>query len=659
MKNVKISLQISLVGLIALMGFIVIGVIYFTSNNKQEAFLGTQLSEATGVGYVNAVKNGFLEERRNEKDFLAQKDIKYADLHKAKIEEILPYFDKLKIVHHEPAEQKLIDGMQDGFAAYAKQFQKVVEMWKTIGLSRDKGLRGQLAAAAKTVEAALKKNSEMEGAQELTVTLLRMRNYEKDFFLEVVPKYAKRLQRAHAKLDMGFAYLDIPDEKKEQISQILERYLTDFQSLSGLLLKEIEDKKIMSQLYADVEPKLQILDKKGNADAKLAINEMHDNAKSTFSLMMTSMIGVSVVVLGLALLIGRGISNPIGAMTGAMGRLADGELETDIPAQDHANEIGEMAAAVQVFRDNAIRVVRMEKAQEEQQHQAEKQRRAALNQMADAFENNVGGIVNSVSSASTELQASATQMSSTAAETSTQATAVAAAAEEASTNVQTVASATTEMTSSEEEISRQIHRQSKVADEAAKQANSTKETVEQMVGAVNKIGEVVSLITDIAEQTNLLALNATIEAARAGDAGKGFAVVASEVKNLANQTARATDEISSQINGVQDVTQEAASAIESISNIIIEVDETANAIATAVEEQTAATQEIARNIDEASRGTQDVSSNIQAVEQEAEETGAVAKQISVNAAELSSQADLLKDEVNRFLMKVRSDNGPQ
>ena len=365
--------------------------------------------------------------------------------------------------------------------------------------------------------------------------------------------------------------------------------------------------------------------------------------------------GIGVVAIAaVGFLLARGIGNPITAMTGVMGELAQNNLAVDVPFTDRADELGEMATSVDHFKNSMIRVKELEEEQEEQKHVAEEQRRAALIKLADSFDASVGQVVQTVTSAATQLQASATQMSST--ETSSQATTVAAAAEEASVNVQTVASATDELTSSGSEISRQVNRQSTVAGGAAQQADATKKTVGQLVGAVDKIDEVVNLINDIAEQTNLLALNATIEAARAGDAGEGFAVVASEVKNLANQTGKATEEISAQISGVQNVTREAATAIEEISKTILEVDEIANSIAASVEQQTAATQEIARNVDEASRGTQEVSSNIQSVEQAAGETGAAADQITSASAELSVQAENLRGEVSRFLAEVRMDN---
>ena len=366
---------------------------------------------------------------------------------------------------------------------------------------------------------------------------------------------------------------------------------------------------------------------------------------------------------GIALLIGalfaffiaRGISVPVGAMTRAMRRLADGDLETEVPARDRRDEIGEMAAAVQVFKDHAVRNREMEAEQVARERRVEEEKRAMMRRMADEFESSVGLVVDQVSSASSELLSSAETMSATAEQTARQSTVVAAASEEASANVQTVATAAEQLSSSISEIGRQVAESSRIATDAVRQAQDTNGKVMGLADSASKIGEVVSLITDIAEQTNLLALNATIEAARAGDAGKGFAVVASEVKNLANQTAKATEEIAAQITGVQGSTQEAVAAIEAITKTIEEVDAIAATIAAAVEEQAAATQEIARNVEQASAGTQEVSSNIVGVTTAADQTGSEASRIREASEHLSVQSGSLRSEVEKFLATVRGD----
>ena len=275
-------------------------------------------------------------------------------------------------------------------------------------------------------------------------------------------------------------------------------------------------------------------------------------------------------------------------------------------------------------------------------------------QLADNFEANVKGAVEAVASGATEMQTAAESMASTAEETSRQATAAASASEQASTNVETVSSAAEEMAASVNEIAQQVSKSSDMAKAAVEEAGRTNATVQSLAEGSQKIGEVVDLISDIASQTNLLALNATIEAARAGDAGKGFAVVASEVKSLANQTAKATDEIASQIGAIQSATNDAVTAIKGIGEKIAEMDEVSTQIASAVEEQGAATGEISRNSQEAATGTQEVSSNVAGVTQAASETGSAASQVLEAAGDISKQAELLRGEVDKFLVEVRA-----
>ncbi|WP_186294267.1 methyl-accepting chemotaxis protein [Bradyrhizobium guangdongense] len=348
------------------------------------------------------------------------------------------------------------------------------------------------------------------------------------------------------------------------------------------------------------------------------------------------------------------IVSSVGQMTAAMSEIAGGNASVEVPCTQRRDEMGAMARALLVFKQNAETVRAMQAEREAQEKSAQAEKAAAMNRLADEFEARIGEIVETVSSASTELEASAKTLTATADRSQQLATAVAAASEQATANVQSVASATEQLTSSVSEISRQVQESANMASAAVDQARSTNARVSELSAAAGRIGDVVELINTIAGQTNLLALNATIEAARAGEAGRGFAVVASEVKALAEQTAKATGEISQQISGIQAATGESVGAIRAISGTIERLSEISSTIAAAVEEQGAATQEISRNVQQAAQGTQQVSSNIADVERGAGETGSASSQVLSAAQMLSGDSSRLKVEVAKFLDSVRA-----
>jgi methyl-accepting chemotaxis protein len=355
----------------------------------------------------------------------------------------------------------------------------------------------------------------------------------------------------------------------------------------------------------------------------------------------------------LAFLLGRGLSRPLTAIAAIMNRLSSGDLDVDIPGRERRDELGAMAIAVDVFRRGMIETRTLREAQEAAKYDNERDRRALLRQMADRFEAEVRSVVSGVAQASENMERTATEIAASASGTSQRTTAAAAASEQASASVHTVAAATEELATSVAEIGRQVTHSSSVADAAVAKSGRTTEMVASLATTAKRIDDVLRLIDAIARQTNLLALNATIEAARAGEAGRGFAVVAAEVKQLANQTAKATEEIAGQVTAIQSATGECVTAIDGISQTIRDISAFTATIAAAVEEQDSATREIARSVRQTAAGTTEVSQNVAGASQSAEQSRQLAESVMAGSTDLSRQARVLSESVDGFLGGLR------
>ena len=450
-----------------------------------------------------------------------------------------------------------------------------------------------------------------------------------------------------------------PDVVKtlRELDEPLDTYITMSESIINAAFQDVSKALSMlpefDQRFSDLEGAMEHASDSIETDVTKSTQVGRDISKISDYAVIVILVASIVFGAALSLYMWKSMASPIAQLATAIQRVSSGDADIKVPETSRSDELGDMIRAVAIFRDNLVERKRLETQQEDLKKQADEERKVMMRKLADDFDMSVSNISSAVSSASSQLKATAQAMESIAEQTSSRAALVLTASQEASGNVQTVASATEEMTASIHEISKRVADAALASKRAAAEVSTTRSQMSTLADVAERIGGIVSLITDIAERTNLLALNATIESARAGEAGRGFAVVASEVKELANQTSQATGQISAQIEEMQAATTQAVASMDQISEVISNVESTSSAIAASMEEQGAATAEIANNVQQAAVGTSSVADNISGVTKAAHEAGQASSQVKEATLELFEQSESLRKEVYDFLNQLR------
>ncbi len=665
LKNIKINIKIWIGFGVTLCLLLLVGTVGILSLNQSRDQFTDYRVLARSANAIGRVQANMLMTRMNAKDFIirgAAEDAEEVRAFAAKTDGLVT--EALTIVDQDEHKQ-LLGEIKADIAMYVEQFSGVAER-------QDR--RNQLVATMDAIGPRVERNLTqiMESAYrdqdpepafyagKVLRNFLLARLYAVKFLVQNDEPSYQRVRKEMAEMLANSEDLvaSVAHPERQRLAQAVLNDRATYDRTFDEVRRTIVDRNaIITEQLDHLGPAIATLVEDFKLNIKAQQDELGPQAVQGVANaegLMVLVAGVSVLFgFGAASVIGIGISGPIAQMTVAMNRLATGDLSVHVPAQDHKDEIGNMAAAVQVFKTNAEEMEHLRQEQTMADERQAEARRRALNDIADGFESKVQSLIEKVAAAATDMEVTTAGMRTLSVTADSEADGVNRSAEDATTNVQAVASAVEEMSISINEIGSQVQSSAKIASAAAKEAERTNKGIEVLAVAADKIGEVVNLINTIASQTNLLALNATIEAARAGEAGKGFAVVASEVKNLATQTAKATEEISGQISGIQDETKRTVSAIRSITTTIGDMGEIATTIASAVEEQNAAMGEVARNVTIAAEMTQDVSCRVRDIKDMALKSKGAADEMDMASQGLSRQASQLRADVGAFLKDVR------
>ena len=660
LSRMKLVYQISLLSVVALVIFAIVGATQFFADQQRQAAQEIAKSAFADQLIVGEISRAFLNTRRHEKDFVLRHDLQYVEAHAQTVANVRAGMDALAKKEEIADLLPEIDTARAAFEQYVDEFANVVTLQRQIGLDGTSGLLGEMRNAASEVEGALAEVAKFEAmlglsdSKDLAIELLQMRANEKDFLANMDPVNIQNVEALAKQFEASLKKAgSIQDDKKAQLAKLMTSYVANFKALAAATLAREEALDRLGSYYAAVEPVLENLRTEIGAVAADMQLQSEEIAQTGVVVTLGIFIAGTLILIVMSVILARAIVSAIAGLTSKMTRLANGQFDVTLNEADRKDEIGEMGRAVVVFRENGLERQKLEARQQEVDEQ-QRQRMETQEENIREFDRDVVAMMSEVGAAVKQLHSVSEALRRSATTADEQSTTVSAGTEEASSNVELVATAATELSASIHEIAGRVSDTSQMAISASARAQTTNEDIQGLNAAAVRIGEVIGMINDIAGQTNLLALNATIEAARAGEAGKGFAVVASEVKNLANQTAKATEDITSQIGDIQRATESAVGAIDEIVRMISDISERTASVAAAVEQQTVATSEISQNVEQAASATREISSAMQGVSSSVADTKGAAQDVRGSADNLGKQSDGLTTRIDAFLERMRA-----
>jgi methyl-accepting chemotaxis protein len=648
-KVLTIRMRIFILAGLGIFGMAALTSAYMLGELRMETAQHNEKANSDLMKLVDDIAITALQLRQHEKDFLLSTDKKYAASYQntaAKFSELVETMGAL------PLTQSISDSvlqLEDTIMRLTSKFGETVQLQGKIGRLDQDGLASKLNEQFDGID----HKFAAAGLDQLRGTLLVIARYLREFKAAPDPDVVNYIGDVRQDFNLLLKSANKGPDFEKEIAGMMDAYQVTIKAWVDTTILLTKDTKELGAIHAEMQPALQQI----TDIATQGVAAAHATVERTRSLTHIIVLATAAIMLVFVAVIGsivaRGISRPLAGITRATADLAGGKLELEVPATDRKDEIGHLARAVLIFKQNALEKRTLE-AKEAEDRAAKEQRAKSVETLIRNFEAASNEALQNVLDAATSLQDTSETMATAAEMTNRQSETVQSGAEAASRNVQTVATATEQLSSSINEISLRVTQSNEVAEKAVTVSRETRETMQGLAKSAETIGNVLNLIQEIAAQTNLLALNATIEAARAGDAGKGFAVVASEVKQLANQTSKATDQIAEQITTIQTTATNAVEAINQVNAVIEQISGYSATVASAIEEQSSATRDIADNVQQAAGGTNTVTQSVSGLNEAANETTQAAQQVKLLSGNLSTEAERLREVATTFLENVRT-----